>query len=141
MHSPVKFLLCLALLPLHSANFAYNVSGDDPGPWPRILSSIGLTTGPGVPANLFVVRAVAPGSIPQWTAKIDQGAIVILEGQSDLAESLGFHPTEKRVVVRSIIDQRAPKLPIVWKRVPSFASSTSPKMPACSRPNAGKARP
>ena len=116
MHSPTKPLLLISflLLPLHSANFAYYISGDDPGSWPRILSSIGLTTGPGVPTNLFVVRTVAAASVPQWIDKIDQGGIVILEGQSDLAEALGIRPTEKRVVVRSIIDQRAPKLPIVW---------------------------
>ena len=108
-------LLLFSLLPpLHSANFAYSVSGDDPGPWPRILSSLGLTSGPGVPTNLFVVRTVAPGSVAQWLNKIDQGGVVILEGQSDLAEALGIRPTGKRVVVRGIVDQRAPKLPIVW---------------------------
>lgn len=105
------------LLPLPAAvNLGYYVAGDEPGSWPQILSSIGFTTGPGIPANLFVVRSVAPGSTPQWIQKIEQGGVVILEGQSELAESLGFRPGKKHVVVRGIIDHRLPKLPIVWAK-------------------------
>lgn len=110
-----------------AAQFAYYVGGDDPGSWPQILSSIGLTTGPGVPINLFIVRTVAPGSVPQWTQKIEQGGIVVLEGQSDLAEALGFRPSPKRVVVRSIVDQRAPKLPIVWAKAVEMPVFEIPK--------------
>jgi hypothetical protein len=45
---------------------------------------------------------------------VDQGGVVVLEGESDLAAALGFKPSQKRVVVRSIVDLRSPKLPIVW---------------------------
>ena len=114
------FLPVLALIflpPLSAAvNFGYYVAGDDPGSWPQILSSIGFTTGAGTPGNLFVVRSVTPGSTPQWIRKIEQGSVVILEGQSELAESLGFRPGNKHVVVRGIIDHRLPKLPIVWAK-------------------------
>ena len=109
-------VLVFLLAPASAANFGYFVAGDDPGPWPQILSSVGLTSGPGSPANLFVVRGVAPGSTAQWMQKIDQGAIVVLEGQSELAETLGFLPGKKHVVVRGIVDQRAPQLPIVWEK-------------------------
>lgn len=102
-------------LSLSAATFNYHIAGDDPGPWPQIFASIGITRATGGPANLFVVRNVAPGSVPQWLQKIDQGGIVVLEGQGDLAAALGITPGATRVVVRSIVDQHAPKLPIIWE--------------------------
>jgi hypothetical protein len=98
-----------------AAPFTYHVAGDDAGPWPQILSSIGLMKSTGGAANLLVVRTLTPGSVPQWIQRIEQGAIVVIEGDSDLAKALGIQPGPKRVVVRSIVDQRAPKLAIVWE--------------------------
>ncbi len=118
MHSRVKFALLLrsvSAASLAAATFTYHIAGDDPGPWPQILSSIGLTRAAGGPANLFVVRNVAPGSVPQWIQRIEQGGIVVLEGESELAAALGIQPGTKRVMVRSIVDRRAPKLAIVWE--------------------------
>ncbi|HTW65162.1 MAG TPA: hypothetical protein VME17_11125 [Bryobacteraceae bacterium] len=117
MPSHVKFTIAsLGLaVSLHAATFNYYIAGDDPGPWPKIFSSIGLTRAVGGPANLFVVRRVTPGSIPQWIERVEQGGIVILEGESDLAAAFGIKPSAKRVVVRSIVDQRAPKLSIIWE--------------------------
>src|SRR5690348_3416206 len=109
----VSFCL-IASLP--AATFSYNVAGEDAGPWPRILSSIGFSTAAGGPANLFIVRSVAAGSVPQWLQRIDQGALVVIEGDSDLADALGFRAGKKHVVVRSIVDQCAPRLPIVWEK-------------------------
>jgi hypothetical protein len=100
---------------LPAATFTYHLAGDDPGPWPKILSSIGLTRASGGPANLFVVPSVAPGSTAQWMQRIEQGSIVVIQGESELGAALGFKPTQKRVVIRSIVDQRAPKLQIVWE--------------------------
>jgi hypothetical protein len=108
-------LILLAVLRIPAATFTYHVAGDDPGSWPQILSSIGLTRAAGGPANLFIVRTVAPGSIPQWIQRIEQGGIVVVEGENDLAAALGFKPSPLHVVVRSIVDRRAPKLPIVWE--------------------------
>jgi hypothetical protein len=117
MHSRVKAGLVLmaasALAP--AATLHYHVAGDDPGPWPQIFSSIGIARAAGGPANLFVVRNVAPGSVPQWTQRIEQGALVVLEGEGELAAALGITPGSERVVVRSIVDEHAPKLPIVWE--------------------------
>ena len=100
---------------LHAATLNYHIAGDDPGPWPEIFASIGITRASGGPANLFVVRNVAAGSVPQWMQRIEQGGIVILEGEGELAAALGISPSNQRVVVRSIVDQHAPKLPIVWE--------------------------
>ena len=66
-------------------------------------------------ANLFVVGTLAPGSTTQWIQRIEQGAVVVIEGESDLAKTLGIRAGSKRVVVRSIVDRRAPKLGIVWE--------------------------
>ena len=116
MRSPTKLasLIFLVTASLPAATFTYHIAGDDPGPWPQILSSIGLAHASGGPANLFVVRTVAPGSVPQWIERIEQGGIVVVEGDNELAVALGFKPGDKHVVIRSIVDQRAPKLPIVW---------------------------
>lgn len=97
-------LTFLVTFSLSAATFTYHIAGDDPGPWPQILSSIGLVRAAGGPANLFVVRTVAPGSVPQWLERIEQGGIVVLEGDNELAAALGFKPTAKRVVIRSIVD-------------------------------------
>lgn len=102
-------------LSLSAATFNYHIAGDDSGPWPQIFASIGITRATGGPANLFVVRNVAPGSVPQWLQRINQGGIVVLEGEGELGAALGIAPTAKRVVVRSIVDQHAPKLPIIWE--------------------------
>jgi hypothetical protein len=106
---------CLPVAAVAAATFHYHIAGDEPGPWPQIFSSIGIARASGGPANLFVVRNVAPGSVPQWIQRIEQGGIVVLEGQGELAAALGITPGQQRVMVRSIVDQHAPKLPIVWE--------------------------
>src|ERR1700726_1115897 len=117
MHSLIRLIFAglYLIVSASAAPFTYHVAGDDPGPWPKILSSIGLMNAAGGPANLFIVRTLAPGSVPQWIQRIEQGAVVVIEGESDLAKVLGIQPGTKHVVVRSIVDQRAPKLAIVWE--------------------------
>jgi hypothetical protein len=109
------FFSLFLLVSASAAPFTYHVAGDDPGPWPQILSSIGLMQAAGGPANLFVVCTLTPGSVPLWIQRIEQGAVVVIEGESELAKTLGIQPSTKRVVVRSIVDQRAPRLAIIWE--------------------------
>jgi hypothetical protein len=114
----------------------FHVAGDDPGSWPRILSSIGLMQAAGGPANVFVVRTLTPGSAPQWIQRIEQGAVVVIEGESELAKALGIEPGPNHVVVRSIVDQRAPKLEIVWEtslEIPVFAMPKQARIFAIER--------
>ena len=56
--------------------------------------------------------------IPSATAieQIKSGAFGILEASSATAESLGIKPGSKRVIVRNVIDERAPKLGIIWEK-------------------------
>jgi hypothetical protein len=111
--------ICLALLTLPAGaatSFTYHVAGDDAGPWPQILSSVGFTPATGGPTNIFVVRSGAPSSPQQWLARLEAGSFIILEGESELAETLGFKAGAKHVVVRSVVDTHAPKLPIIWEK-------------------------
>src|SRR5579864_250880 len=127
--------VCLAAS-ISASIFSYHVAGDDPGPWPQILSSVGFMKASGGPANLFVVRTAAPGSVPLWIQRIEQGAVVVIEGEGELAKALGIQPGVKRVVVRSIVDQRAPKLPIVWEsalEIPVFELPKQAKVFASER--------
>src|SRR5258708_22358470 len=102
--------------PLSPSTFTFHIAGDTPGPWPNILSSVGLTNNSYGPTNLFILRDGATGTVQQWIDKIEKGAVVVVEGESDLAAALGIHPSGKHVVVRSIIDVRSPTLPIVWEK-------------------------
>lgn len=111
----IATLLTVAALPGFPAGIVhhYHVVGDDQGSWPAILGAIGLR--PGAP-DIAVIRQgeLAPPS--QWIPVIEQGGVVILEGDSELARALGFQPTGRRVVVQSVLDERAPALPIIWER-------------------------
>ena len=100
----------------HAAALPYfSVLSDDAGSWPDILSSIGLERQPASKAHIFVARAGAPASA-EWTARVEQGAILILEGESSLAEMFGFKPSKDSVRVTSLADAHSPKLPIVWEK-------------------------
>src|SRR5580658_6552648 len=79
---------------------SFHVMGDHPGSWPTVLSSIGLREN--VVGDVLVIPAGAQVSLQDCQSRLDRGAIVILEGASPLAESFGFHATQKpHVIVRS----------------------------------------
>jgi len=109
-------LLLLAGAGLHAAALPYfSILSDDAGSWPNILSSIGLERQPASKAHIFVARAGAPASA-EWPARVEQGAILILEGESSLAEMFGFKRGKDSVRVSSLSDVHNPKLPIVWEK-------------------------
>jgi hypothetical protein len=94
---------------------SFHVMGDTPGPWPAVLSSIGLRDN--ATGDVLVIPTGAQISFQECQSRLDRGAILILEGPSPLAESFGFHATEKpHVIVRSVEDVRASKLHIVWEK-------------------------
>jgi len=102
---------------MHAAGLPYfSVLAEDAGAWPEILSSIGLQPKPAGVARVFVARAGAPASA-EWPARVERGAILILEGQSSLADLFGFKRTAKdNVRVTSLTDSHRPNLQIVWER-------------------------
>src|SRR5579883_1031906 len=88
----VLCVLCVSAVrpvPLLAAPPYFSVLSEDPGAWPAILSSIGLQARPAGLARVFVARAGAPASA-EWTARVAGGDILILEGESSLAEFFGF---------------------------------------------------
>ena len=122
--SVLTMVLVCACAPA-APNYTFLVGMEDPGPWPAILSSAGLQPADGRPSNVFVLGDAQTGAAEAWLRKIDQGAIVVLQGQSDLGVSLGFHAGEKKVTVRSMVDEHASRLAIVWEKpleLPVFAT-------------------
>ena len=105
----------LAALAAAAPTLSFHVSGDNPGSWPAVLSSIGLRDN--AKADVLVIPSGAQVSIQDCQSRLDRGAILILEGESPLAESFGFHATTKpHAIVRSVEDVRASKLHIVWEK-------------------------
>lgn len=94
--------------------WAYQVLGDDPGAWPRILASAGLLP-TWDPTGLVIIPVGQAADPEQWLPKIEAGTVVVLEGESPLAGALGITATTGRVVVRSITDARRPGLKIIWQ--------------------------
>ena len=117
MHLRVSLLFLLSTPALHAAAALpyFAILSDDAGAWPDILSSIGLQRQPASKAHIFVAREGAPASA-EWTSRVEHGAILILEGESSLAEMFGFKPGKSRVRVTSLADVHNPKLPIVWEK-------------------------
>src|SRR5580700_6731487 len=99
--------LFFAAAAVAAPTLSFHVMGDAPGSWPVVLSSIGLREN--ATGDVLVVPTGAQISVPECQSRLDRGAILILEGESPLAESLGFHATSKpHVIVRSVEDVRAP---------------------------------
>lgn len=104
----------------------YAVLADDAGAWPQILSSIGFPAQPAGTAGILVLR---PGSapMPRLTERVDEGAFLILEGQSDAAAMFGFQAGKDRIAVGSVEDLHRPKLPIIWQKPVELARFAVPK--------------
>jgi hypothetical protein len=112
---PLFFLLAL---PLSAATLPYfSVLSDDPGAWPEILSSVGFQRQPAGLSHIFVARPGAPASA-EWPARVDRGSILILEGESSLADLFGFrrNPKVDPIKVQSLTDIHRPTLPIIWEK-------------------------
>ncbi len=91
----------------------FHVLAKDPGAWPAIFSSIGFEQRDD--AHVFVARAGAPAGA-DWAKRIEKGTILVLEGESPLAESFGFKRGSKTVRTTSLRDVHRPTLPIIWEK-------------------------
>jgi len=115
----ISLVLLAAALPAADLPY-YTVLGNDAGAWPDILSSIGLQRQPADKAQIIVAQAgAAEAALPVWTERVEQGAILILEGESPLADSFGFRPAKgpaRKVSVSSLIDIHGPDVWIVWEK-------------------------
>ncbi|MBM3813034.1 MAG: hypothetical protein FJW20_15540 [Acidimicrobiia bacterium] len=78
--------------------------------WTRILSSLGAMNG-------AVVVAPAEADPAEWKARIEGGAIVVVEGDTALGRALRIESKpEPPVTVRSVTDEFNPALEIVWEK-------------------------
>ncbi|HEY3838881.1 MAG TPA: hypothetical protein VGL72_20035 [Bryobacteraceae bacterium] len=78
--------------------------------WDQVLSSVNLSSDPRIH-----VAANEPAS-SNWAARVEQGAILILSGESRLAASLGFRPSRQQVTVTSLRDVHESKVRIVLEK-------------------------
>ncbi|MBZ5585107.1 MAG: hypothetical protein LAQ30_23450 [Acidobacteriia bacterium] len=108
-------LTLLAAVAARGADLPYFcVLSDDAGAWPEILSAIGLQQKPAGMARVFVARTGAAASA-DWIGRVDKGAVLILEGESPLAEVFGFRRGKNATRVNSITDIHNPGLRTVWE--------------------------
>ena len=97
-------------------SYNYAVLAPEPGPWPAILGSVGLQRKPAPEAGIFVLRGGATAS-PEWATRVAEGAYLVLEGDSSLAEMFGFVRGKENVRAVSVQDVHQPELSIVWEKV------------------------
>ena len=79
--------------------------------WEQVLSSVNLSGDP----RIHVVGANETGS-PDWAARVEKGSVLILDGESRVAFSLGFRPSKQTVTVTSLRDVHQPRLRIVLEK-------------------------
>jgi hypothetical protein len=84
------------------------------GGWAVLLRSMGLVQAPAERARVIVVPR-GTSTVDPWLARMDDGAVLLLEGDSPLARALGFAPQHRHIRVRKVTDLRAPGLDIAWK--------------------------
>ena len=121
------FLLATPLL--SAASFSYHVLGDDPGSWPAVLSSLGLVNDASGSAGIVVAPQSTSVAAEEWTARVEHGTILILEGESGLAAAFGFKASsaKPRYTARSVEDVHALALRIVWEKPLDLAQFEIPK--------------
>src|ERR1035441_7368793 len=92
----VRCVLLLAVVALSAAASLpyFSVLSEDAGAWPDVLSSIGLQRQPAGVSRIFVARTGAAASV-EWPGRVERGAILILEGESSLADLFGFRRSRK----------------------------------------------
>src|ERR1700683_294494 len=92
----------------------FHVISRDGGSWPEIFSSVGFEAQTAERAHLLVARAGSPAAA-EWAGRVEKGAILVLEGESPLAETFGFKRGKQTVHVSSLRDVHRPTLPIIWE--------------------------
>ena len=102
----------------------YHVAGGAAGGWAPLLQSLGLQERPEAEARVIVVPAGTAAR--DWIERADRGAVVILEGDSEAARSLGFVAGAKKIGVRSVSDAREPDLRIKWEKAVNVSVFTVP---------------
>jgi hypothetical protein len=114
----MRLLISLALLaglPASAAGPYFGTLPGDAGAWPSVLASVGFEQRPPEQAGIIVAPAgaAAPANMEN---RIENGAVLIVEGEGPLAEQYGFRNTGARVRTVSITDVHQRGLPIIWEK-------------------------
>ncbi|MFB3778186.1 MAG: hypothetical protein ACE141_11260 [Bryobacteraceae bacterium] len=109
-------LACILALAWSAEPSSLRTVGPDPGPWLQILGSVGFTAGDPDQTQIFIIRSGEHTAAVDWMSRVEAGAYLILEGESEIAKSFGFVSTAERVRVVSVEERRDPGLDIVWER-------------------------
>ena len=95
MHSRARLLVIAGafLLAAQAATaahtFFYHVAGDDHASWPSVLSSIGLIEGASATSGVVVMRTGPASRAMVWLERVEQGTLLVLEGDSEIASEIG----------------------------------------------------
>jgi hypothetical protein len=102
MRLPVKSIIIPALL----IRCAAAATG-----WEQVLDSVNLSADP----RVHITRGNEAAS-PDWAARVQTGSVLILDGESRLAASLGFRPSKKALTLTSLRDVHQPKTRIILEK-------------------------
>jgi hypothetical protein len=94
----------------------YFVAGGKTGPWPVLMRTLGLEEQPAPQARVLIYPEGSRMDVEESLERLNNGALLVLEGDSPLARALGFVPTSRRLPVRKIEDLRQPEIAITWAR-------------------------
>jgi len=99
-------------MPIAAWGMTFSVSGTDPAPWKKIVGSIGIEQAAADDADIVIVGPGASADV----AALAETHVVVLEGVSESAASVGITTLAGTVAVRQICDRRAPNMEIIWEQ-------------------------
>jgi hypothetical protein len=108
----VSIFAALSVLPGFAAGTTFAVHGTSAESWRKIFGAVGIE--PAARAEDAPIRILGADA-QQNAAALAEKHLVILEGWTAAAQSLGFVQKTETVSVRQICDTHAPKMQIIWQ--------------------------
>jgi hypothetical protein len=116
------FRCCWAAFAVSASATTFQVDGANPVAWTKILGSVGIERSSSDPSIV-----VAGASAAMESARLSSTHILIVEGDSAAARSLGILPQKEQLVVRQIVDSHAAKMQIIWEQPAEIAKTQLPE--------------